>query len=195
MKRIIWHWTAGGHTANAVDRAAYHFIIEGDGNVVRGTHRVEDNLNIYDDHYARHTRNLNTGSIGVAVAAMHDAQERPFRTGPYPITNEQVEELCRFTAELCNKYNISVSPTTVLSHAEVEPVLKVKQRNKWDIIWLPGMPSPGDPIAVGNRLRQKTLWYYNRQKPNKPSPKHVVKPGRSLLDAIRAMLKALGVIK
>ena len=32
--------------------------------------------------------------------------------------------------------------------------LGIVQRWKWDITWLPGMDQPGDPIAVGNRLRE-----------------------------------------
>ncbi|MFN7881706.1 MAG: hypothetical protein ACK5PF_01635, partial [bacterium] len=42
---------------------------------------------------------------------------------------------------------------TVLTHAEVEPTLKIKQRGKWDITWLPDMKAPGDPVTVGDNLR------------------------------------------
>lgn len=44
---------------------------------------------------------------------------------------------------------------TVLSHAEVQPTLGIRQRGKWDIAWLPGMAKPGDPVAVGDRLREQ----------------------------------------
>jgi len=43
----------------------------------------------------------------------------------------------------------------VLTHAEVQPTLGVRQRGKWDITWLPGMEAPGDPIDVGDVLRAK----------------------------------------
>lgn len=155
MKRIIWHWTAGGHKANAVDRAAYHVIIEGDGNIVWGDHPVSANENISDGYYARHTKNLNTGSIGIALAGMHDAEETPFIWGPYPLTEAQIDGLVDVTVGLSRRYEIPVSPQTMLTHAEVEPTLGVKQRNKWDITVLPGMTAPADPIIIGNTLRQR----------------------------------------
>ena len=159
MRRIIWHWTAGGHTANNTDKRHYHYIIEGDGTVVKGNHPPEANLVLRTPNdsstYAAHTRGLNTESIGIAVAAMRGATERPFSTGPSPITEAQVAALVALTARLCKQYNIHVDIDTVLSHAEVQPTLKVAQRNKWDITWLPGMSRPADPVHVGTILRNQ----------------------------------------
>ena len=158
MQRIIWHWTAGGHTANNTDKRHYHYIIEGDGTVVEGNHPPEANLVLRTPNdsstYAAHTRGLNTKSIGIAVAAMRGATERPFSTGPSPITEAQVAALVALTARLCEQYNIPVQGDAVLSHAEVQPTLKVAQRNKWDIMWLPGMLHPADPVSVGDTLRE-----------------------------------------
>lgn len=154
MKRIIMHWTGGGHRATDLDRSHYHFIIEGDGNIVEGIHRPEANAGpLKSGRYAAHTLNGNTGSIGVAVAAMLGAQERPFRAGRYPITKAQLEALAMLCASLCRTYKIEVTRQTVLTHAEVQPTLGIAQRGKWDIAWLPGMDKPGDPVAVGDRLR------------------------------------------
>ena len=159
MKRIIWHWTAGGHKANATDRRHYHIIIEGDGNVVKGNSPISANAHISNpsdgNTYAAHTRGLNTGSIGVAVAAMRGAKESPFTAGPSPITPAQVDALVRVTADLCREYGIAVTEKTVLSHAEVQPRLGVLQRAKWDIAWLPGMTRAGDPLAIGDGLRDR----------------------------------------
>jgi hypothetical protein len=44
----------------------YHFIIEGDGTVIKGDHDISDNVSTADDDYAAHTRACNTGSIGVS---------------------------------------------------------------------------------------------------------------------------------
>jgi trimethylamine:corrinoid methyltransferase-like protein len=55
--------------------------------------------------------------------------------------------------QLCRKYGIPITSSTVLTHAEVEPTLGIKQAGKWDIAWLPGMNAPADPLAVGNVLR------------------------------------------
>lgn len=154
MKRIVLHWSAGGHKANATDKKHYHIIIEGDGKIVRGNHAISANEST-STPYAAHTRGLNTGSIGVAVAAMRGAKERPFASGPSPITNAQVEVLVDQTASLCRQYGIPVTRQTVLSHAEVEQTLGVAQRNKWDIMWLPGMSATGDAIEIGDKLRAR----------------------------------------
>ena len=154
MKRIIMHWSAGGHRASDVDRQHYHFIVQGDGSIVEGSYKPEDNLVVGNGKgYAAHTRNANTASIGVAVAAMKGAVERPFNPGPSPITDAQVAALTKLCARLCKQYGISVTRHTVLSHAEVQRTLGIAQRGKWDIMWIPGMDVPGDPVAVGDKLR------------------------------------------
>ena len=141
MKRLIWHWTAGTHKANSVDKKSYHFIIEGDGTVVKGNFPVSANApgkKLISGQYAAHTLGLNSGSIGISLAAMAGAQESPFKTGSYPITTAQVASLVSLSHKLGLEYKIPVSPLTMLSHAEVEKTLGVKQKNKWDITYLPG---------------------------------------------------------
>lgn len=156
MKRIIWHWTGGAHKANSTDRAAYHFLVEGDGNVVNGNLPPEANESTADGVYAAHTLNLNTDSIGIALCAMWDAQESPFDWGRAPILPAQVDALARLTADVARRYGIAIGRKTVLSHAEVERTLGVKQRGKWDIVVLPGMDAPQDAIEVGDTLREMT---------------------------------------
>ena len=155
MKRIILHWSAGGHNANGTDKRHYHEIIEGDGNVVAGNHPISANRAPIRDGYAAHTLNLNTDSIGLAVAAMRGSRERPFDPGPSPVTEAQVGGLCERAAHWCKVYGIPVTRATVLTHAEVQPTLGVRQRPRWDITWLPGMSAPGDPIEVGDNLRER----------------------------------------
>lgn len=155
MKRIIWHWTAGTHTPNAVDLKAYHKVIDGDGKVIDGHFPIEANEVIVKGKYAAHTLNMNTGSIGLSVAAMVGAKESPFYAGQHPITRAQVDALVALTASLCRAYNIPVTRQTVLSHAEVQGTLGVVQKNKWDITWLPGMQKPGDAHVIGDNLRAR----------------------------------------
>jgi hypothetical protein len=163
MKRIIMHWTAGANAANATDKRHYHFIVEvgpnGKPRVVAGDHPPEANERIAKpndgDTYAAHTRGTNTGSIGVAVAGMRGARERPFSAGPSPMTEAQIDLLVQFVADLAKQYQIPVLPTTVLTHAEVQPTLGIEQRAKWDIMWLPGMNDVQDPIQIGNTLRAR----------------------------------------
>lgn len=181
MKRIVIHWSAGSHTPSALDKEHYHFIIDGKGVVHNGKHAPEANLNPKKGEYAAHTLNLNTGSIGVALAAMAGAVERPFNAGRYPITEAQEKALTELLVKLTDKYGIPVTRETVLSHAEVQPTLKVTQKGKWDITWLPGMTQPGDPITVGDLIRERV----RRERSVTPDPQ----PKASLWQAILKILR------
>lgn len=132
MKRIILHWTAGSYEASSIDLAHYHILIEGDGNLVRGSHSIDDNVSTADNIYAAHTFRLNTGSIGVSVCCMAGAEESPFNAGSSPMLQIQWDTTAQVVAELCQFYDIPVTPQTVLGHGEVESVLGIDQAGKWD---------------------------------------------------------------
>lgn len=154
LHRIILHWTAGAYGDIALERASYHLLILEDGRVVPGDWKPEANATCVTGRYAAHTRALNTGSIGVALDAMAGAIEHPFSAGRYPVTSVQLDALATEVADLCITYDIPVSRWSVLTHAEVQPTFGIWQRAKWDITWLPDMTAPGDPVAVGDRLRE-----------------------------------------
>lgn len=158
MKRIIIHWTGGPNKATGLDKQHYHYIIEGDGTVVKGNFPVEANEKPVKGAYAAHTLNCNTGSIGVSLASMAGAQERPFVKGSSPITDQQLTALVTLVRTLMAKYNILNTRETILTHAEVQPTLGIQQRGKWDITWLPGMHTPQDPVEVGDMLRDMIAW-------------------------------------
>lgn len=161
MKKIILHWTAGAYKANSVDLAAYHFVIEGDGTVIKGKFPVSANapgVPLVTGKYAAHTAGANGGAIGVSLAAMHGAVESPFKTGPYPITPAQVAALVKLVAELSAQYNIPVTRSTILTHAEVQGTLGIKQKNKWDIVWLPGY-GKRSATEIGDILRSMIVNY------------------------------------
>lgn len=154
MQRIIIHWTGGPHQPTGLDLHHYHYVIDGAGKVHPGKFPVSANGGrLVKGAYAAHTLNCNTGSIGVALAAMSGAAERPFRSGPAPVTGAQLTALAGLCRELSACYGIAVTPRTVLTHAEVQPTLGIAQRGKWDVTWLPGMAAPGEPVETGNRLR------------------------------------------
>lgn len=154
LERIVCHWSAGAHKASGLDKTHYHLIIEGDGNLVKGMWPISANGIGKAGKRANHTLNLNTGSIGVSLACMAGATERPWNPGKFPMTAVQWATLARVCADLCRRYNIPVTERTVLSHAEVEPTLKIKQRGKWDFSWRHGMAAPGNPVKVGDELRR-----------------------------------------
>lgn len=155
-ERIVCHWTGGNHRASSEDREHYHFLVQGDGEVVRGRHPVNANDDARDGVYAAHTRGKNTRSIGVAVCCMFDAKERPFVAGRFPMTEVQWRRMAEVVAQLCQRYRIAVTPETVLAHGEVEPILGVKQRAKWDPLVLP-WASDLERREVGERFRRQVL--------------------------------------
>lgn len=159
MQRTITHWTGGGGRANSTDKKHYHKITEFDGNVVDGNEEIEDNIVTSDGDYAAHTRNLNTGSIGLSMAGMLDATEYPLNFGPSPITRVQFEAHCRLLAEIHRSYGIPVTGETCLTHAEVEPTLGVKQNNKWDLTVLEFEPNIRGAIPVGDYMRSRVRAY------------------------------------
>lgn len=154
MQRIIIHWTGGPHQPTGLDLHHYHYVIDGAGKVHPGQFPVAANQGpLVRGAYAAHTLNCNSGSIGVALAAMAGAVEQPFCPGSAPVTEAQLRALAGLCRELCTRYAIPLTPRTVLTHAEVQPTLGIAQRGKWDVTWLPGMTVPGTAIATGHQLR------------------------------------------
>jgi hypothetical protein len=155
MARIVVHWTGGGSKASATDKKHYNVLIEGDAKLVRGNPSIALNQAPVKPGYAAHTLNCNSGSIGVSLCGMAGAQESPFRAGSSPLTKEQWDILPGVLADLCRRYGIPVTPSTVLSHAEVQATLGIKQRGKWDIARLPFDPSVTTAKAIGDQLRAR----------------------------------------
>ena len=162
MKRIILHWTAGGHFPSFYDKQFYHFLVDANGVVHQGDYPPEANLDVKTGNYAAHTGGGNTASIGVALCAMAGFVS-PKKVGLYPITPIQLESFFSLCARLCAKYNIPISPGTVLTHHEfglAHP--KSTSAGKIDIIYLPPYPSV-ESRNVGGFIRSKIRWYYEKQ--------------------------------
>ncbi|WP_185982971.1 N-acetylmuramoyl-L-alanine amidase [Aureimonas mangrovi] len=168
MDRVHLHWTGGALTASVLDRRHYHFIVEGDGNLVRGDLPVTANQKPIRGNYAAHTLGANAGAIGVSLACMAGAQENPFRAGSYPMTEAQWRAGVEIVAELCRRYGIKVSPKTVLTHAEVQATLGIAQRGKWDIARLAFDASVFGAKVVGDRLRRDVSAVLDGKGPSAP---------------------------
>ncbi len=153
MKRIILHWSGGSHNATKTDKKHYHRIVDGTGNIHAGIHPIKANERPQKGHYAAHTLNCNTGSIGVAMACMRGAKEHPFNVGSHPMTDRQLAVFVKLVAQLATDYSIPITRQTVLTHAEVQPTLGITQRGKWDINWLVGWKKPLKPVEAGDLLR------------------------------------------
>lgn len=171
MKRVHWHWTAGAEGLIDIEADSYHEIIQPDGTWKPGEFTVEANKPpLRPGRYAAHTLNANSDAIGIACDAMAGAQERPLKWGSNPLTEAQIETMLRRTAHWCRVYDIPVSRTTTLSHAEVERNLGIKQRNKWDFMVLPGMDRVDDPVVVGDELRRRLAAMMAPSMTPKPDP-------------------------
>lgn len=173
MERVICHWSAGAYNASWLDRKHYHLVIEGDGNLVRGDRSIADNTRPIRGAYAAHTRRCNTGSIGVALACMAGAVERPFSAGRYPMTTAQWETLAHVVADCCRAYSLKVTPKTVLSHAEVQDNLGIAQRGKWDFARAVDDWEAEGARNVGDRLRaavKRALSAEPEAEPNAATP-------------------------
>lgn len=130
--------TAGTYQPNSVDYEHYHYLINGDGLVIEGKYKPEDNENCNDGKYAAHTGGGNTGAIGVSMCAMAGFKSAT-DCGKYPITPVQLEACFKLCAELCKKYNIPVE--NVWTHYEFginHP--DTTSHGKIDIIYLPPYP-------------------------------------------------------
>jgi N-acetyl-anhydromuramyl-L-alanine amidase AmpD len=154
MRRIIVHWTAGAFVPSENDLSHYHILIDGDGELHRGTHTIADNESTGDGDYAAHTLGANTRAIGVSVCCMAGAKETPFKSGDFPMKQKQWEAMVDVVAQLCKKYRIDVTPRTVLGHGEVEKNLDIKQRGKWDPMKL-SFATNLSKAEVGKKLREE----------------------------------------
>ncbi len=158
MQRIIIHWTGGGYYPTAYEKNYYHFLVDKEGKVHKGKFKPEDNLNCKKGTYAMHTGGGNTGSIGISLCAMAGFKSSK-EPGKYPVTAEQFEAAMKYCAELCIKYNIKITPETVMTHYEFgvkHP--STSSAGKIDIIYLP----PYSWVAkeeIGSFIRTKVKWY------------------------------------
>lgn len=158
MNRIIIHWSAGGPIPNSHEKECYHYLIDNLGKLYLGKFKPEANLVCREGLYAAHTGGGNTGSIGVALCGMANFKDKN-NQGNFPITKIQFESAMKLCAQLTKKYDIKVSPETVMTHYEFgKSHPKTTSFGKIDIIFLPPYPwvSQDD---VGSFIRSKIRWY------------------------------------
>lgn len=159
LHSVVWHWTAGKYGLITIERRAYNSVIDQHGEAYDGDFRPEAQATYVVGRAASHTLNANTHRIGVSMDCMHGARERPFEAGPAPMTEAHVDGMLRQTAEWVKDFGIIPSKWTTLSHAEVQPTLNIRQRNKWDITILPGGNKVRDAVKVGDELRERLQDY------------------------------------
>lgn len=160
--KLTIHWTVTGYAATAHSLKYYHGITEGNGRMVPGKFKPEDNIPpLRKGQYAPHTEMNNSYNIGLAIAAMEGAVRYPDRIefGPSPITEAQFEAHCRNAAEFAAQYRIPVERGRIDTHAEVEANRGINQDGKWDIIALQFKPDVRGARAVGDYMRKRISFY------------------------------------
>lgn len=162
MNRIILHWTAGTNQPCSTDYEHYHYLINKDGVIIKGKFAPEDNLNCNDGKYAQHCGGGNTGSIGISMCGMYVPKNTDIKDTKFPLTKIQCEEAFKLIAELCKKYNIKITPQTVLTHYEFgQAHPKTSSYGKIDIIYLHAYPDI-TKNEMGNFIRSKVRWYFGK---------------------------------
>ena len=162
MNKIILHWTAGTNQPCSTDYEHYHYLINKDGVILKGKFAPEDNLNCNDGKYAQHCGGGNTGAIGVSMCGMYVPKGVNIKETKFPQTRIQCEATFKLVAELCKKYNIKITPQTVLTHYEFgQAHPKTSSYGKIDIVYLHPFPEI-DKKNMGDFIRNKIEWYFNK---------------------------------
>ncbi len=162
MNKIILHWTAGTNQPCSTDYEHYHYLINKDGVILKGKFAPEDNLNCNDGKYAQHCGGGNTGAIGVSMCGMYVPKGVNIKETKFPLTRIQCEATFKLVAELCKKYNIKITPQTVLTHYEFgQAHPKTSSYGKIDIVYLHPFPEI-DKKNMGDFIRNKIEWYFNK---------------------------------
>lgn len=86
--------TGGGNYPNDVDKEAYHFLVDKDGEVHYGIHKVEDNLDCNDGNYAAHCGGGNTGCYDKLTEVLTDSGWKHFE-------DIDIEKDKFFTMDIC----------------------------------------------------------------------------------------------
>lgn len=160
LHRINWHWTAGRNVPSADDLKHYNDVFDHLGNQYDGAARPEHqaNYNWRKGIGVSHTKSCNTGVIGQAVAGMHGAEGWPsLEWGNHPITWEGIDAMLERSAMYGRKFDIPCTPWSMMTHAEVQETMGIKQNNKWDYMVLPGDTKVRPAREVGDVLRARLV--------------------------------------
>ena len=160
MRSISLHWTAHDYASVF---PAYHFCISRPDDVlVHHTHDLRENMrDVRLDPslpYAPHTRGRNAWSIGLSVAAMEGSTPSDF--GRYPLTEPQLDALCRVAATLAAFYAIDVAAIRTHAEAALDDGYfgAGSDAMRWDIARLRPSPAPlvpADATAAGDWFRER----------------------------------------
>jgi hypothetical protein len=197
--RITAHHTGGGYRPTADDLRAYHISIDGEGQRHKGVHPLDANAAgkaLTTGAYYPHTWKLNSGNFGISVCSMVKGDwNNPRATAAYPRA-VQIDAMIEEIALRCREFSIQPSRTHTLSHAEVEPTLGVKQKNKWDFDYQIRTVAVREPVSIFDEIRQEVSKQLGvtplAPAPTAPAARPTIRQGATG-EHVVALQKALGL--
>ena len=161
INAIYLHWTAGRYNQCFDD---YHLNIGKNGEIYLTCDELTD--------LKAHTWHRNSGASGVTLCCGFQAEAGYQKSnappnidfGPYPPTQAQIETMAQVIAVISHGLGLEISYDTVKTHAEAaiedgygpygeDPDLR------WDLWYIPDLPSTFSLKPGGEVLRGKALWY------------------------------------
>lgn len=172
---VVWHWTGGAGRANAVDLAAYHYVVEVDGTVRAGKHPVASNMRrVGGSNYAAHVGGWNSYRAGLAAAGMRGYQSRA-KPGTAPLSFLQIRRLLELTAHFTRTFALDpLNPREHCTHLEVwtlNGVRGAQNDRKLDIEHLPFRPElPRHEVGFWLRSELASIVRAPSGEPARPTP-------------------------
>lgn len=157
INKIYLHWTAGLYDQKFDD---YHLNITGDGRLWISCSKLTE--------YKEHTWHRNSSAIGIALCCCFDATAYADGTvnfGNIPPTAAQIDAMSKAVAVLCQGLNLSISPYSVMTHAEAadaDGYGPATTCERWDLWKLPDIPGPGGINQGGDVIRGKAIWWQSK---------------------------------
>lgn len=143
--KIILHWTASGYNPSELCLDSYHFLVDGNGEILKGYRNVGTP--------APHTYGFNY-EIGIGICCMGNDSHPGFNHGKYPMKKVQFDAAIDLISQLCKRYKIRhIAKDRILTHAEVTKTLGVDQWGKWDIAELSFKRNIQGAEVVGDYIR------------------------------------------
>jgi len=158
VDKITLHWSATDWYFS--DSGYYHVLIQYNPKDRKANPKKMSN---YTDRLP-HTWHRNTGNIGICACCLGGENINEHNFGNWPLMKNQIEELCKVSAEIC--YLKNIDPYQVKTHAEYA-IEDGYFGERWDLAILYPL-KPGEQVDLikkaketADLLRGKVMWYLN----------------------------------
>jgi hypothetical protein len=150
--KLYLHWSAGHYGQFFND---YHVNIDYDGSLYVSSEDLSE--------VKSHTRQRNSGAIGIALACCVGATTEDW--GSEPPTDSQIEAMAQVVSVLCKVLDLTVDRERVMTHAEAadeDDYGPATTCERWDLWFLPDV-AKGEG---GNVIRCKAILHQQQGEDN-----------------------------